>query len=66
LGLARRRKARRRKSGLLLPQRKSPDFLLAAYGKSEKENLSKSERNAMAKLVPSLIENYSERSRRKQ
>jgi len=42
-----------------------PVFLLAAYGKNEKENLSKAERNAMAKLVPALIQNYSEEIRRK-
>ncbi len=42
-----------------------PVFLLAAYGKNEKANLSKAERNAMAKLVPALIQNYSEGSRRK-
>ncbi len=42
-----------------------PVFLLAAYGKNEKANLSKAERNAMAKLVPTLIQNYSEGNRRK-
>ena len=42
-----------------------PIFLLAAYGKNEKANLSKAERNAMAKLVPALIQNYSEGNRRK-
>jgi hypothetical protein len=33
-----------------------PVFLLAAYAKNEKANLSKAERNAMRKLVPILIE----------
>ena len=42
-----------------------PIFLLAAYGKNEKANLSKAERNAMAKLVPALIQNYAEGNRRK-
>jgi len=42
-----------------------PVFLLAAYGKNEKANLSKAERNAMAKLVPILLANYSRRSGRK-
>ena len=42
-----------------------PVFLLAAYGKNEKANLSRAERNAMAKLVPALIQNYSEGSRRR-
>ena len=42
-----------------------PVFLLAAYGKNEKANLSKAERNSMAKLVPVLIQNYSEGSRSK-
>jgi hypothetical protein len=35
-----------------------PVFLLAAYGKNEKANLSKAERNAMAKSVPVLIHTY--------
>jgi hypothetical protein len=35
-----------------------PVFLLALYGKNEQANLSKAERNAMAKLVPSLIHGY--------
>ncbi len=33
-----------------------PVFLLAVYGKNEKANLSKAEPNAMAKLVPRLIQ----------
>jgi hypothetical protein len=41
-----------------------PVFLLAAYGKNEKANLSNAERNTMAKLVPVLIRTYSEGSRR--
>jgi hypothetical protein len=41
-----------------------PVFLLAAYGKNEKANLSNAERNTMAKLVPILIQSYSEESRR--
>ena len=36
-----------------------PVFLLALYGKNEKANLSKAERNAMAKLVPAIIRGYS-------
>jgi hypothetical protein len=35
-----------------------PAFLLAAYGKNEKANLTKAERNAMAKLVPMLVQGY--------
>src|SRR6185369_17286105 len=35
-----------------------PLFLLAAYGKNEKANLSKAERNAIAKLIPILIGEY--------
>ena len=41
-----------------------PVFLLAAYGKNEKANLTKGERNAMAKLVPILVAGYSSRSGR--
>ena len=36
-----------------------PVFLLAAYGKNEKANLSRAERNAMARLVSMLVEGYS-------
>jgi mRNA-degrading endonuclease RelE of RelBE toxin-antitoxin system len=36
-----------------------PVFLLALYSKNERANLSKAERNAMAKLVPTLIQGYS-------
>jgi hypothetical protein len=35
-----------------------PVFLLTAYAKSEKANLSKAERNAMKRLVPQLIAGY--------
>ena len=42
-----------------------PVFLLAAYGKNEKANLTKAERNAMAKLVPTLIIGYLSRYERK-
>lgn len=35
-----------------------PLFLLAAYGKNEKANLSKAERNAMKRLVPVLVAGY--------
>lgn len=35
-----------------------PVFLLAIYGKNEKANLSKAERNAMARVVPAIIQGY--------
>ena len=35
-----------------------PLFLLAAYGKNEKANLSKAERNAMKRLIPILVAGY--------
>ena len=35
-----------------------PVFLLAIYGKNEKANLSKAERNAMARVVPAVIQGY--------
>ena len=35
-----------------------PLFLLAAYGKNEKANLNKAERNAMKRLVPVLVAGY--------
>lgn len=35
-----------------------PVFLLAMYGKNEKANLTREERNAMTKLVPALTSGY--------
>ncbi|MGH7453096.1 MAG: type II toxin-antitoxin system RelE/ParE family toxin [bacterium] len=35
-----------------------PLFLLTIYGKGQKDNLSKSERNQLAKLVKILVETY--------
>lgn len=35
-----------------------PLFLLTAFGKNEQENLSKDERNELAKLTKLLIQNY--------
>ena len=35
-----------------------PIFLLSAYARSRKENLSKGERNEMKRLVPALIAGY--------
>ena len=42
-----------------------PVFVLAAYGKNEKENLSQAERNAISKLVPILVGGYPGGSGRK-
>lgn len=43
-----------------------PVFLLAAYAKNEKANVTQADRNSMAKLVPLLIEGYSKgRGRRR-
>ncbi len=39
-----------------------PLFLLAAYGKNEKANLTKAERNAMKRLVPMLVAGYPAKS----
>src|SRR5271166_289761 len=36
-----------------------PLFLLAAYGKNEKANLSMADRNAMRRLIPVLVASYS-------
>jgi hypothetical protein len=41
-----------------------PLFLLAAYGKNEKSNLSKAERNAMKQLIPILVAGYPANRRR--
>ncbi len=39
-----------------------PVFMLAAYSKNEKANLTKAERNSIAKLVPLLVTGYLKRS----
>jgi len=39
-----------------------PLFLLTIFGKNEKDNLSRTERNELAKLVRILVESYGERS----
>lgn len=39
-----------------------PAFLITIYGKDRKDNLTKSERNALAALTAELIEAYSRRS----
>jgi hypothetical protein len=41
-----------------------PVFLLAAYGKNEKANLSMAERNAMKRLIPILVAGYPAGDRR--
>jgi hypothetical protein len=38
-----------------------PIFLLSAYSKNEKTNLTKAERNAMNRLVPILVAGYGRR-----
>jgi len=43
-----------------------PVFLLAAYAKNEKANLSKAECNAMKRLVPMLVSGYSGMNRRQE
>jgi mRNA-degrading endonuclease RelE of RelBE toxin-antitoxin system len=35
-----------------------PVFLLAMYGKNEKANLSKAERNSMGKVVRAIVQGY--------
>jgi len=39
-----------------------PVFLLSAYAKNRKANLSKAERNAMKRLVPNLVTGYSRKA----
>jgi hypothetical protein len=38
-----------------------PVFVLAAFAKNEKVNLSPAERNALARMVTDMIENYRRR-----
>jgi hypothetical protein len=35
-----------------------PTFLVAAYPKNEKENLTKAERNELAKMADTIFEKY--------
>ena len=42
-----------------------PIFLLAAYEKNEKANLSMAERNAMKRLIPALVAGYPAKNRRR-
>lgn len=35
-----------------------PVFLIAAYAKNEKENLSKAERNELARMADAIFEKY--------
>ena len=39
----------------------APIFMLSAYAKGEKTDLSQSERNALKKLVPQLMREYARR-----
>jgi len=39
-----------------------PLFLLTVYGKTEKVNLSKAERNELAKLIDIIVKNYGDRN----
>lgn len=41
-----------------------PVFLLTVFGKGERSDLSKAERNALAKLTEALVESYSVKVRR--
>jgi hypothetical protein len=42
-----------------------PVFLLTVFGKGEKDNLTKAERNDLAKLVKVLVETYAKKGKRK-
>lgn len=42
-----------------------PVFLLAIYGKGEKANLSKAERNELAGILPTIAASYRARTRRR-
>jgi hypothetical protein len=39
-----------------------PVFLLSAYAKNRKANLSPAERNAMKRLIPSLLAGYARKA----
>lgn len=41
-----------------------PVFLLARYGKGEKANLTKAERNELARILPMIAKNYRSGTRR--
>lgn len=42
-----------------------PVFLLTVFGKGEKDNLTKAERNAMSKAVKQMIANYGKKGKTK-
>ena len=42
----------------ILRNEKFPVFLITAYGKNEKDNLTKAERNELAKLADSIFTKY--------
>lgn len=42
---------------------KIPLFMLAMYAKNERANLSQTERNAIKRLIPQLVEGYSSKIR---
>ncbi len=41
-----------------IPNETMPLFLLSLFGKSEKANMTKSERNELAKFTELLVKNY--------
>ena len=43
----------------ILRNEKFPIFLIAAYAKNEKDNLTKQERNELAKLADAIFTKYS-------
>ncbi|MDQ2776374.1 MAG: type II toxin-antitoxin system RelE/ParE family toxin [Acidobacteriota bacterium] len=45
-----------KRGGALFHNEALPVFLLALYGKNERANLSKAERNAMARVVPAIVQ----------
>jgi hypothetical protein len=42
----------------ILRNERFPIFLVAAYGKNEKENLTKAERNELARMADAIFERY--------
>jgi hypothetical protein len=54
----RARKERRRQNYLPVQRRRLPVFILAAFAKNEKANLSAAERNALGKMVDAMVKGY--------
>jgi hypothetical protein len=64
LGRQGQRKERRGENHYYFHNERLPVFMLGAYAKNERADISKAERNVLKKLVPQLVKEYLRRSLR--